>query len=214
MMTNGLTGRIESVNVGRPRTVQFRGKPVTTAIWKSPVPGPVRAEGVNLTADDQADRTVHGGEDKALYAYASEDYRWWGEQLGTELGPGTFGDNLTTAGLNLTQAVVGERWRAGTAVFQVAQPRIPCFKLGIRMGDAGFPRRFSIANRPGAYLRIIEPGEVSAGAPIQRLDVPNHGVTVGDIAHIYYAEHARAGELLLAPQLPGSWVRWAREIAG
>jgi MOSC domain-containing protein YiiM len=205
-----LHARIESVNVGRPRTVPFRGKLIRTAIWKYPVNGSIRAEGVNVTGDDQADRRVHGGDDKAIYAYAAEDYVWWRQELGREMEPGTFGDNLTTAGLEITHAVVGERWRTGTALLQVAAPRIPCFKLGIKMGNKSFPRRFSIANRPGAYLRIIETGEIAAGSLIERIDVPQHGLTVGDIARIYYEENERARELLRAPELPAAWAQWAR----
>jgi MOSC domain-containing protein YiiM len=202
-------GRVISVNVGRPRPVQYRGKTVTTSIWKTPVAGRLHIEGVNIAGDDQADRSVHGGPDKAIYAYASEDYEWWAIELEQEMAPGTFGDNLTTAGVNVTDAVVGERWRAGTALLEVCQPRTPCFKLGIRMGSQRFPRRFSLAERPGAYLRIIEAGQVWAGAPIERSSVPEHDLTVRDIAHIYYAEPERAGELLRADQLADSWKRWA-----
>jgi MOSC domain-containing protein YiiM len=136
---------VESVNVGTPRAVGWRGRTVTTAIWKAPVVGRVAVRGVNVDGDEQGDRKVHGGVDKALYAYAAEDYDWWAEQLGRGLGPGTFGDNLTTRGLEVSAAVVGERWRAGATLLEVAQPRIPCFKLGIRMGSQRFPRRFAAA---------------------------------------------------------------------
>jgi MOSC domain-containing protein YiiM len=175
------------------------------------VAGRLRIEGVNVAGDDQADRRVHGGRDKAIYAYASEDYAWWALELEREMTPGTFGDNLTTSGVDVTNAVVGERWRAGTALLEVCQPRTPCFKLGLRMGTQRFPRRFSIAERPGAYLRIIEPGEVWAGAPIERSAIPEHGLTVRDIAHTHYSEQERAGELLRAPEMADSWVRWARK---
>jgi MOSC domain-containing protein YiiM len=207
-------GRIVSVNVGRPRSISFQGELVTTSIWKSPVAGKLRVEGVNVEGDDQADRTVHGGIDKAVYAYATEDYSWWSFELQRELGPGTFGDNITTSGMDITKAVVGERWRAGTTLLEVAQPRMPCFKLGIRMGDRSFPRRFSQARRPGTYLRIIEPGEVGAGDPIVRVSTPDHGLSVGDIAYIYYADPARAGELLVAPELPRAWRQWAQSRGG
>lgn len=158
--------RIVSVNVGRPRTIEWHGRRVRTAIFKDPVEGPVLAADVNLGGDDQADRRVHGGPDKAVYAYAADDYSWWGSQLGEPPGPGTFGENLTTDGIDLRESRIGDRWHVGEAVFEVAQPREPCFKLGIRMGDAAFVEVFEKARRPGAYLRIVRPGQVAAGDPI------------------------------------------------
>jgi hypothetical protein len=138
------TPRIVSVNVGEPRTVEWRGREVTTGIWKSPVSGPVRVEGVNVAGDDQADRRVHGGVDKAVYAYALEDYEWWAAALAdgdgpVELTPGTFGENLTTEGIDLTGARIGDRWSVGDVVLEVSQPRQPCYKLGIRRGTTASP---------------------------------------------------------------------------
>ncbi len=158
--------RLVSVNVGRPRIVEWQGREVETAIWKEPVAGRVALRGVNVDGDGQADLRVHGGRDKAVYAYAVEDYAWWSEQLGRDLGPGTFGENLTTEGIDLSSTPIGSQWRAGTARLEVSQPRFPCFKLGIRMGDAGFVKEFEHAARFGAYLRIIEEGEVGAGDDI------------------------------------------------
>jgi MOSC domain-containing protein YiiM len=154
-----------SVNVGTTRTVKWRGRMVTSAIWKEPVDGPIAVAGVNLDGDDQADRRVHGGADKAVYAYATEDYDWWAAQVGP-LRPGTFGENLTTIGIDLTGAHIGDRWRVGSTLLEVAQPRQPCFKLGIRMGDDAFPGAFEKAGRPGVYLRIVSAGSIIAGAPI------------------------------------------------
>ena len=153
---------IVSVNVGVARTVEWRGRQVTSAIWKEPVSGPVAVAGVNLDGDDQADRRVHGGPDKAVYAYASEDYGWWTGTRGP-LVPGTFGENLTTAGIDLGASHVGDRWTVGSVVLEVAQPRQPCFKLGIRMGDDTFPDLFDEAKRPGAYLRIVRAGSLASG---------------------------------------------------
>ena len=144
---------VVSVNVGAPRTVDWRGRRVTSAIWKDPVEGPVTIEGVNLTGDDQADRRVHGGPDKAVYAYSVEDYDWWAANTGP-LTAGTFGENLTTLGIDLTACYIGDRWHVGSAVLEVSQPREPCFKLGLRMGDDHFPGKFAAAGRPGVYLRI------------------------------------------------------------
>jgi len=205
-------GSIVSVNVGSIREVEFGGKTVQTGIWKSPVAGRRTVRGVNIAGDAQGDRKVHGGVDKAIYAYAAEDYLWWKEELGLEVGPATFGENLTTFGLDLNNALVGERWRAGTALLEVSEPRIPCFKLGIRMEDPGFPHLFSLVARWGAYLRIIEEGEVEAGDVIELVSRPDdHTVTVGLVAQVYYGDHERAGELLAAPQLPSSWSEWAEK---
>ena len=172
--------RIVSVNVGLQRSVEWRGRTVTTGIWKEPVAGPVVVEGVNLHGDDQADRRVHGGDDKAVYAYAIEDYRWW-EAQGVDCGPGSFGENLTTAGIDLAACHIGDRWRVGTAVLEVSQPRYPCFKLGIRMGDDGFPGRFEEAGRPGTYLRIRGAGTITAGDEVTVEPTHLPAVTIGSL---------------------------------
>jgi len=206
---------VVSVNVGPQRDVEWFGRTVRTAIWKAPVEGRVAVRGVNLAGDDQADRRVHGGPDKAVYAYATEDYAWWADQ-GDDVGPGTFGENLTTEGLDLSNAVLGERWRAGTTVLEVAQPREPCFKLGIRMGAASFKDRFAAAERPGAYLRIVEDGDVGAGDPVEVVDRPDHGRTVLDLLHTSAdptPERLRA--MLAVPQVPAWWRDWAeRHLEG
>ena len=137
-----MCARVLSVNVGGIREVEWRGHLVTTGIWKHPVSGRVAIRGVNVLGDDQADRSVHGGVDKAVYAYAREDYDFWRDEVGLETPPGLFGENLTVEGLDLSSALVGDRWSIGSVVLEVAQPRLPCLKLGIRMGDPAFPRRF------------------------------------------------------------------------
>lgn len=204
-------GRVVAVNVGVPRTVAWRGQDVSTAIWKQPVAGRVRLAGVNLDGDDQADRRVHGGDEKAVYAYGADDYTWWSEALGVAVEPGAFGDNLTVSGLDVNAAVVGEVWTVGTARLQVTGPRIPCFKLGIRMGDDGFPRRFAAAARPGSYLRILAPGDVASGDTVTVVARPDHGVTVGMVERAYHADRSLTARLLEAPQLPPSWRRWAEQ---
>jgi len=200
---------IASINVGTPRLVEWGGRPVRTAIWKHPVAGPRRLEGVNVSGDDQGDRSVHGGPDKAVYAYALEDLEWWAAQLGSTVQPGLMGENLTTRGLPVSQAVIGERWHLGTAVLQVSQPRIPCYKLGIRLGDPHFPRRFAAAGRPGAYLRILVPGEISPGDPISVSHRPAHGVTVAHVARVYHTDHHLVADLARAPELAPEWQAWA-----
>jgi MOSC domain-containing protein YiiM len=161
-----VVGRVESVNVGRPRTVEWFGRSVLTSIWKQPVVGRVRAEGVNLAGDAQADLRVHGGPEKSVYVYSVEDYAWWANELGTAIEPGTFGENLTVSGIDCSAVREGDVWRIGTATFVATQPRQPCFKLGIRMNDAGFVQRFGDANRLGIYLRIAGAGDVGAGDAI------------------------------------------------
>jgi MOSC domain-containing protein YiiM len=201
--------RVVSVNVGSIREVAWHGTIVRTGIWKTPIGDravPVR--GVNLVGDDQADRRVHGGADKAVYAYAEEDYRYWADEEGVRTQPGLFGENLTVRGLELRNAVVGERWRIGTTLLEVAQPRLPCFKLGIRMGDPDFPRRFLAAARLGAYFRIIEEGELRAGDAIGVVDRPDHGITLGHMVEAM-RDRARAAALLRAPRLPDFWRRLA-----
>ena len=207
-----MAGVVVSVNVGTPRELPWRGRTVRTAIWKHPVPGRVKVRGVNVDGDDQGDREVHGGVDKALYSYAAEDYEWWGNELGQELAPGTFGDNLTVRGIDVSGAEVGERWRVGGTLLEVAQPRTPCFKLGIRMGSQRFPRRFAAARRPGAYLRILTEGEVAAGDPVEVVHRPGHGLSVAEVSRIYHDDHAAAARLLQVPELAGTWRRWASRM--
>ena len=165
-MSGSAEGTVESLNVGEPRPVQVGDHTVWTAIWKSPVEGRVPVRGVNLRGDDQADRSVHGGPDKAVYAYAAEETEWWEAELGEDLGTAPFGENLTVRGLPVSGAVIGERWELGSALLEVAQPRLPCFKLGLRMGDPRFPKRFAAAGRPGAYLRVVREGDIGAGDSI------------------------------------------------
>ena len=199
-----------SVNVGGVRAIDVGDRTITTAIWKFPVGGRIAVRGVNLSGDDQADRTVHGGPDKAVYAYAWEDTLWWQHALGRELEPGNFGENLTLSGVDVTATVVGERWRVGSAVLEVSEPRFPCFKLGLRMGDPGFLKRFAAARRPGTYLRIAEAGEIGAGDPIERITRPGGGITIGDFAEAYLGDHSLAGRLLDAPHVSEAWREWAR----
>jgi MOSC domain-containing protein YiiM len=186
---------------------------VRTAIWKHPVAGRVKVRGVNVDGDDQGNREVHGGVDKALYAYAAEDYEWWSSELALELAPGTFGENLTLRGIDVSNALVGERWRVGETLLEVAQPRIPCFKLGIRMGSQRFPTRFAAAGRPGAYLRIVDEGEIAAGDPAEVVHRPGHDLSVAEVSRIYHDGHAEAGRLLQVPELAGTWRPWAERFA-
>ena len=210
-----MPGRVLSVNVGLPREIEWLGRRATTSIWKEPVDSRVEVAGVNLAGDDQADRRFHGGPDKAVYAYAREDYAWWEEELERPLADGTFGENLTLAGTDVCAAVIGERWAVGTTVLEVAGPRTPCWKLGARMDDSEFPVWFAAAGRPGAYLRIVEEGALGQGDDVGVVHRPGHGLRVGDVAEIYHGRRSRAEELLRAPELGEEWRAWVQErLAG
>lgn len=208
---DGSYAQVTSLNVGRIARLETPRRTVESAIVKQPVPGRVRIEGVNLEGDDQADRRVHGGVDRAVYAYAAEDYAWWKEELGRPLVPGTFGENLTTSGLDVNAALVGERWELGDAELEVAAPRVPCSKLAARVGDPRFVARFGRARRPGPYLRITRPGTIAAGDRIRVAARPSHGIRVVDVFVIYLFERERLRELLAVPELGGSWTEWIHE---
>lgn len=209
-------GTVVSVNVGGPRDVSWGGRVVSTAIWKEPVAGRVAVAGINLAGDDQADRRVHGGVDKAVYAYAEEDIAWW-RTTHPEVGPGTFGENLTIAGVDLAGAWVGERWAVGDdgVVLEVSEPRLPCFKLGIRMGDAGFKAAFEEADRLGTYLRIVEPGTVGAGDEVRLLTRPDDRLTVAELATARHgADDTILQRVAVHPSVPESWRQSAHRALG
>src|SRR5262247_4852201 len=205
-------GRVLSVNIGAEREFEYGGRPARSAIWKSPVVGRIAVRGVNLAGDDQADRKAHGGPDKVVYAYAVEDAGWWEREIGRSLAYGEFGENLTTEGLEVNNALVGERWEIGTTVLEVSEPRIPCWRLGVRMNDQMFPRRFTEALRPGTYLRIIVEGEVGAGDEIRIVERPEHDLTIRDIFRIYTRDREEVERLLTVPLLSESWRGWAQHF--
>ncbi len=206
-------GRILSVNVGRVRRVEDHGRTAETGIWKAPVSGRVALRGVNLLGDDQADRSVHGGADKAVYAYGRNDYEWWEGEFGQEVPPGTFGENLTLSDIDLNAAVVGERWSVGSTVLEVRQPRNPCWKLGLRMGDPRFPARFEAAGRAGAYLSVVAEGDLGAGDEVVLVARPDHGVSIGSVQRAF-ADPSLAPTLLQAPELPAGLRRWVHSVSG
>jgi MOSC domain-containing protein YiiM len=179
-----------------------------TAIWKTPIEGRVALRGVNFEGDDQADRTVHGGPDKAVYSYSLEDYEYWHTHEGLDTAPGLFGENLTLEGIDLSSAVVGERWTVGSTILEVAQPRLPCYKLGIRVGDEHFLKRFLRARRMGAYLRIVREGDVGAGDIVTVVDTPEHGITLRSMTEAL-GDPAKARALRQVSRLPPFWRRVA-----
>jgi MOSC domain-containing protein YiiM len=190
-----MSGRVVSVNVGRPAPLATGKRVVQSAIGKAPVEGPVAVRGVNLEGDDQADRSVHGGPDQAVYAYASEDIAYWSSQLGRELPPGTFGENLTIEGIDVSGARIGERWRIGTAELRITGPRIPCFKLEARIGERGFQKQFLHAGRCGAYFAIAQEGELQAGDAVEIVHRPDHDVTPRLVVETMWLDRSRVHEV-------------------
>jgi MOSC domain-containing protein YiiM len=209
----GMSGSVLSVNVAQIREIPRRGRMVKTGIWKLPIEGRVAVRGVNVEGDEQADRSVHGGPDKALYAYAREDTDWWERELGRELPHGAFGENLTLRDVDVTRALIGERWRIGSVLLEVSEPRFPCWKLGVRFGDPKMLKHFAAARRPGAYLRIAEEGELAAGDAVEVVERPVHDLTIAAFAHAYLEDRTRLPRLLEVPGVSEDWRAWVREQA-
>ena len=201
--------RIVSVNVGRPRTVPWRGRTVTTAIFKDPVTGRVPVRPLNLEGDGQADLSVHGGADKAVYVYPAEHYTDWHRDLPElELPWGMFGENLTVEGLREDDAHVGDRLRVGSAEVVVTQPRLPCYKLGVRFGRDDIVKRFLGSGRTGFYLAVLQEGDVGAGDPVEVLARDPQGISVGDVTRLYVRDKRNVAKLRRAIQvaaLPEGW---------
>jgi len=197
-----------SINAGLPREIIHRGREVTTGIFKAPVAGPVWLGRLNLEGDGQADLRVHGGADKAVYLYPFEHYAFWAGELGRhDFSHGQFGENFTTRGLLEDEVSIGDVFQIGAARVQVTQPRTPCFKLGIRMGEENFPARFATANRTGFYLRVLEEGRVVAGDAIERIEPAADSMTVRDIFYLRHVGGTRA-EYERAARLPGLSPSW------
>jgi MOSC domain-containing protein YiiM len=174
--------KLVSVNVGLPRRVEWRGRQVRTAIWKTPVTGRVRVTRLSLEGDKQSDLRVHGGVDKAVYAYPSEHYAYWARELpGVDLPWGAFGENFTTEGLLEADVRIGDRFEVGTAELQVTDPRMPCYKLGVRFERDDMVKRFLAHGGSGFYLAVIREGEVAAGDPIERVARGEREVTIADV---------------------------------
>ena len=179
---------VTSVNIGRPKDVAWRTRTVTTGIFKAPVDGPVTVRRNNLDGDGQADLKHHGGADKAVYAYPADHYAWWSQHLGRDdLVPGQFGENLTVAGLDEAAVCIGDRLDIGTASFTVTQPRVPCFKLGVRFDDENMPKRFVEARRPGMYLRVDAEGTLAAGDVVTCHETGAGRHTVRDVFSAWFA---------------------------
>jgi MOSC domain-containing protein YiiM len=202
--------RLVSIQVGRPRAVEWRGRSVTTSIFKEPVTGPVAVRRHNLAGDEQSDLSVHGGAAKAVYAYPSEHYAWWREQLpGVALAWGAFGENLTTEGLVESELCIGDRLRIGSAELRVTQPRVPCFKLGVRFGRPEIVKRFLLSGRSGFYLAVVGEGEIAAGDRIERVPEEPRTIAVAEVARLHREDGGTDPEPLrraiAAAALPEEW---------
>jgi MOSC domain-containing protein YiiM len=181
--------RLISVCVGVPREVDWKGKSVTTGIFKQPVDGRVMMRSLNLDGDRQADLTVHGGVEKAVYAYPVEHYAYWRQEFPNEELPwGAFGENLTVEGLLESEVNIGDRFRIGTAEVMVTQPRFPCFKLNLKFGRDNMVKRFLNSRLSGIYFSVVQEGEIGAGDAITLVSRDDHNVTVADIVQIYVRE--------------------------
>ncbi len=205
---------VVSLNVGRAQPIQAGRGQVQTGFFKSPVRGRVSLRGHNLEGDQQADLRVHGGPYKAVYAYPSEHYTFWQDELARpDLLAGAFGENLTTAGLSEETILIGDQFRIGSAILQVSQPRMPCFKLALRFERTDMIKKFWMSGRSGFYFSVLQEGELAAGDEIQKTADGPEKVTVGDILRLYKGEEwdGKLRQRALASPLKGSWKQVIRE---
>ena len=207
--------KILSLNISLPREVIWQGKVVTTGIFKEPVNGPVMLRRLNLDGDGQADLTVHGGASKAVYAYPSEHYAVWRAELpGMDLPLGMFGENFTTEGLLETAVYIGDRFRIGETEVMVTEPRMPCYKLGIKFGRADIIKRFLASRRTGFYFAVVRDGIVSAGNALKLIGQEQQEISVADITRLYAFEKGDVKSLRRAIEveaLPESWKGYFRQ---
>jgi ferredoxin-NADP reductase/MOSC domain-containing protein YiiM len=205
----GSAGRLVSVNVGMPRDVSWRGRTVFTGVFKDPVTGPRRVRRLNLDGDGQGDLGGHGGEQRAVFVYQLDSYRYWERELGrTGLVPGQFGENFTVDGLADADVCIGDRYAIGTAVFEVTQPRVTCYRVGIRMEDPRIPALLVSHRRPGFYFRVIEEGDVEAGDDIVKLAAGPEGMAVAEVDGLLYLPGHTRQQLLRALRVPALSPGW------
>jgi len=206
--------RVISVNAGRGKDARWAGRPRRTAIDKRPLPGPVTVHRLGLAGDEQVDKRFHGGPEQALYAYAREDLDWWVERLSRELPDGIFGENLTTSGLDVSGALLGEVWRLGTVVVQVTAPRIPCVVFAGWLGEERWVKRFAQARRPGAYLRVLTEGTVTAGDAVSVVSRPAQRVTVAESMSAHYGDPGMMSRVLRVEGRGATWDQMAPGVLG
>jgi MOSC domain-containing protein YiiM len=200
-----VNARVISVNRGPEADLIVGGKPARTGINKQPATGQVYIAALGLQEDEYGDKENHGGFDQAVYAYAREDLDWWTEQLGRELRNGLFGENITTSGIDISAALIGETWRMGSTVVQITAPRIPCVTFQSWMDEPHWVKRFAAARRPGAYLRVLTEGTVAAEDDLTVLGRPERAVTVAESMHAYYGDREIMRRLL---EVEGRGDKW------
>ncbi len=213
--TDSNTMQLISVNVGLPGKVTWKGRMVLTGIFKEPVAGRVRVRRHNLEGDGQADRSVHGGPSKAVYLYPAEHYPAWRQEFpGIELPWGAFGENFSTEGIVEAAMQIGDKLRIGTAVVRVTEPRMPCYKLGLRLGRDDILERFLASGRTGLYLAVEQEGEVEAGDAFTLHARAGHGLTIADVVRVFARERDDVDtirRLALLPELSDSWREYFRK---
>jgi len=204
--------RVLSVNVGMPRAVEWQGTTLLTGIFKDPVTGSVPLRALNLAGDAQADLSLHGGPDKAVYAYPSEHYGAWEARLGRRLLPGAFGENFTTEGLVEDRVHIGDEFRIGTARLVITQPRLPCYKLGIRFDDPSIVRTFLKTGWPGIYFAVVEEGMVGPGDSIEQVHADERRITVNDMLALVLDRNATPGDLRRLLEVPALARVWRERL--
>lgn len=209
-----MSARVLSINITSiVHQGEWTGSEGRTGIDKRSVEGPIEFKNNGVAGDRIIDTNVHGGYDQAVYAYATEDARWWEKEIGEEISAGRFGENLTTEGIDVNAALVGEQWKIGSVILEVSQPRIPCRVFAGFWKRATLIKDFTLAGRPGAYLRIIQEGTAQAGDAIEVIFKPDHSVSISDLFSAKSGERTKINEIKIVPQLSQGFKEWAEKIA-
>ena len=209
-----MSARVLSINITSVvHQGEWTGSEGRTGIDKRSVAGPIEFKNNGVVGDRIIDTHVHGGYDQAVYAYAHEDARWWEKEINEEIPAGRFGENLTTEGIDVNAALVGEQWKIGSVILEVSQPRIPCRVFAGFWKRATLIKDFTQAGRPGAYLRIIQEGTAQAGDAIEVIHKPDHSVSISDLFSAKSGERAKINEIKVVPQLSQGFKDWAEKIA-
>ena len=209
-----MSARVLSINITSVvHQGEWTGSEGRTGIDKRSVAGPIEFKNNGVVGDRIIDTNVHGGYDQAVYAYAQEDARWWEKEIGEEIPAGRFGENLTTEGIDVNAALVGEQWKIGSVILEVSQPRIPCRVFAGFWKRATLIKDFTQAGRPGAYLRIIQEGTAQSGDLIEVIYKPDHAISISDLFSAKSGERAKINEIKAVPQLSNGFKEWAEKIA-
>src|SRR4051812_41268130 len=208
------TARLVSVNVGRPQDIEWKGRIVHTGIWKDPVRGRCRVRRLNVDGDGQGDVAGHGGEQRAVFVYQLESYRYWQEQLKRQdFVPGQFGENFTVEGLPDEAGCIGDRYQIGSALLETPQPRVPCYRVGIRMNEPRMPALLTSSGRPGFYFRVLGEGDVAAGDDIVKVGEATERMTVAEINALLYSPHHPRDRLERALRIDALSPGWRASFA-